>query len=318
MVTPVVGFRAAARPVEQKIAMTGTLEANEWVEVKAEINGTVEEILFEEGRKVKQGDVLLQIDRRKLDAQMAEAEANLKLAEAGRRRYQALAETRAVSGQEVDQALAAFDAAQAAVALLKASLEDSVVTAPFDGVTGARLVSPGQFIAAGAPLTTVLSPDPMKAEFEVPERHLALLRDGQPVELAVAAYPEERFRGEVYFIAPQVGEETRTALVKAKVPNPEGKLRRGMFAHLDLIVGVREDSIVIPESALVLEMDKVSVFVVDEGGAAQPREVQPGTRLPGEVEIASGLSAGEVVVTEGTQKLRPGGKVQVRFEDAPL
>ncbi|MCM8811515.1 MAG: efflux RND transporter periplasmic adaptor subunit [Candidatus Omnitrophica bacterium] len=315
MPVQVVGFKAEIRPIQDTISLTGSLEANEWVEIKSQIEGVIEEILFEEGQTVKEGQLLLRIDRRKLEAQLAEAQANLKLTDSNRRRYEALSQTRAVSKQEVDQAVAAFEAAQATVSLLKARLEDADIAAPFDGVTGARLVSPGQFIAAGTPLTTLLHPDPMKAEFRVPERHLSRLQEGQEVEVAVAAYPDERFTGTVYFIDPQIDEATRTALVKARVPNPEGKLRRGMFVNLNLILQVREKAVVIPEIALTLQGDAASVFVVDETSSAQIRQVQTGARLADAVEILSGVSEGETVVIEGTQKVRPGGKVQVRYEE---
>jgi len=311
MIVQVVGFQSKQQPIQDKISLVGTLQANEAVEIKAEIDGTIDEIGFEEGQRVSKGQMLLRIDRVKLEAMLAEAEANLKLADANRKRYQALSETRAVSQQEVDQAVAAFEVGRSAVHLAKARLEDAVIAAPFDGVTGARSVSVGQFIAQGTPLTTLINSDPMKAEFHVPERYLAQIRDGQTVEVAVAAYPEDRFAGQVYFVSPQVDEATRTVLVKARIPNPDGRLRRGMFANLDLIVRVREQAIVVPEGALMLKGDAASIFVIGQNDIAEIRPVETGVRLAGWVEIASGLSEGETVVIEGTQKLWPGAKVKV-------
>ena len=317
MAVHVVGFRAVTQPVEERVAVIGTLAANESVDIKSELDGMVEEIGFEEGARVEAGAVLFRIDRSKQEASLAEAEANLKLAEATRGRYAALTESRAVSRQEADQAIASFESRQASVALMHAQLQDATMTAPFAGVMGVRLVSIGQYVAKGQLLTSVVETDPMKVECYVPERLIGRVAQGQAIEVRVAAYPDEGFRGMVYFVDPTIHAETRTVLVKARLPNPEGRLHAGMFANLDLILQVRERAVVIPESALLLEGERASVFIVD-GGTAQPRPVTPGLRLAGALEIQSGLSPGETVVIEGTQKLAPGVPVQVRYDERPL
>lgn len=313
----VVGFRAVEQPLEERIAVIGTMAANESVDIKSELDGVIEEVGFQEGQRVDAGAVLFRIDRRKLEASLDEAEANLKLAETTLGRYAALAETRAVSQQEVDQARTAFEARQAAVELIHVQLQEATVTAPFAGTTGARLVSIGQYVTRGQSLTSLVDTDPMKVELSVSERFLGQLAEEQELDLHVAAYPEERFRGTVYFLDPTVDLGTRTVLVKAHLPNPDGRLRAGMFANLDLILQVRERAVVIPESALLLEGDRASVFVV-EGGKAQPRPVTPGLRVAGALEIREGLAAGALVVIEGTQKLAPGAPVQAREDARPL
>jgi membrane fusion protein (multidrug efflux system) len=313
----VVGFRAVEQPVEERVALIGTLAANEAVDIKSELEGAIEEIGFEEGQRVTAGTVLFRINRRKLEALLAEAEANLKLAGATLERYAALAASRAVSQQEVDQARTNFEARQAAVDFIRAQLQDATVVTPFDGVMGAREVSIGQYVTKGQPLASLADTNPMKAEFDVPERFLSRVAEGQELDVQVAAYPDERCRGAVYFIDPRVNPGTRTVLVKARLPNPEGRLRAGMFANLALILQVRERSVVIPESALLLEGDRASVFVVEDG-KAQPRQVTVGVRMAGALEISAGLSSGELVVIEGTQKLGPGVAVQVREETRSL
>ena len=157
----------------------------------------------------------------------------------------------------------------------------------------------------------------MKVEFSVPERFLGQVAGGQAIEVQLAAYPGEQFHGTVYFIDPRVSLETRTVPVKAHLPNPDGRLRAGMFANLDLVLQVRKRAVVIPESALLLEGNQASVFVVTDG-KAQPRPVSPGVRLAGALEIREGLLAGEVVIIEGTQKLGPGSPVDVRLDDRPV
>ena len=315
MTVSVVGFQAVAQPLEERVAVVGTLAANESVEIRSELEGLIEDIGVEEGQRVAAGDLLFRIDRKKLEASLAEAEANLKLADATLQRYAALAESRAVSQQEVDQAKMSFEARAAAVELMRAQLQDATVTAPFAGVVGARLISLGQYVTRGQSLTSLVDTDPMKAELNVPERFLSRLAEGQELEVRVTAYPEDAFRGTVYFVDPTVNPETRTVLIKARLPNPDGRLRPGMFANLQLVLRIREQALVIPETALLMQGDRTSVFVVDDQQQAQLRPVTIGLRLVGMAEVTSGVTQGEVVVVEGTQKLRPGAPVQVRFEE---
>lgn len=317
MAVHVVGFRAVEQPVEERVAVVGTLAANEFVDIRSEMDGAIEEIGFEEGQHVAAGDVLFRIDRIKLEASLAETEANLKLAETTLERYAALAESRAVSKQEVDQARAAFEARRASVQLMRAQWQDATVVAPFSGIVGVRLISLGQYVTKGQALTSVVDTDTMKAEFSIPERFLSQVAAGQAIEVQLAAYPGERFHGIVYFIDPRVSAETRTVLVKARLPNPDGRLRAGMFANLDLVLRMRKRAVVIPESALLLEGSQALVFVVADG-KAQPRPVRLGVRLAGVVEIREGLLAGEVVLIEGTQKVGPGSPIEVRLDERPV
>lgn len=311
----VVGFKAEARDLSETISLVGTLQANEVVEIKSEISGTIEGVYFTEGDAVKQGDLLIEIDKKKIQAGYVQAEADLKLAQTTVDRYKALIESKAVSQQEYDQATAAFESAKASLDLVNEQLKDAAITAPFDGVMGQRLVSVGQFISQGASLSYLVSQNPIKAEFHVPERFLGEVEKGQKISMKVAAYKEEVFSGELYFIDPQIDALTRTALLKAYVPNDDGRLRSGMFANLDLIVNVKTGAIVIPETALITKGDTVLVYKVKDDQTVEQQAVTPGVRKEGVVEITSGLAPGDVVVTEGHQKLGPGATVEVRFED---
>ena len=211
--------------------------------------------------------------------------------------------------------MAILEADEATVKLTKAQLSDATIVAPFDGVMGARSVSEGQFITKGTSLTSIINQNPMKAEFNVPERHLSRVNLGQDIEITVAAYPEKKFNGKVYFVAPQIDELTRTALVKARVPNPDGILRRGMFASLNLIVDIQNNALIIPETAMMLKGDEVSVFTVDNEDRVHVKKIEVGLRFDGMIQILSGLKEDEVVVTEGHQKLREGVKVNMKFQE---
>jgi membrane fusion protein (multidrug efflux system) len=190
-------------------------------------------------------------------------------------------------------------------------MKDTRILAPFSGVIGARMISPGQVIAPQQMLTMIADLDPVKVELNVPERFMSRVANGQKIELTVAAFPAEKFVGEVYFIAPQLDPVNRTGLVKAKVANSDLRLKPGMFASLDLTLKVNDEAVVIPEAALMPQGDHIMVYVVDEQMTAQLRPVKPGLRQAGRVEIVEGIKEGETVVIEGWQKARPGGKVRL-------
>lgn len=312
----VVAVEAKSQPVTESLSLVGSIAPNEMVEIQAETEGIVQEILFAEGQRVEKGQLLIRLDDTKLAASVGEAESSFKLSQANFERAKQLLKDTLISKQEFDQAAATFDLNQATLGLKQRQLKDARINASFTGITGARKISPGQVISKGTVLTALVDLDPVKVEVNVPERYLPRLKIGQPLEFTVAAFPGEKFRGEVYFISPQINENLRTALVKARIPNPDAKLRGGMFASMELTLQVREAAIVIPEPALMSSGDNFSVFVVDKDGKAQMRPVQVGLRLAGRVEVVKGLSAGEKVIVEGVQKLGPGSPVKLAPSEA--
>lgn len=308
----VVAVEAVRQPVVETLSLPGTAAANEMVEIKPEIDGVVEEIVFREGQIVEKGDLLLTLDASKLEAGVAEAEANYNLSKATFERAKELISGQLISPQEYDQAASTFALNAATLDLKRRQLKDTKIYAPFSGIVSARNASPGQVITKNTVVTWLVDVQPIKVEFNVPERVVSQLEIGQKVEISVTAYPDVRFQGTVFFISPYVDPETRTLLIKAEVPNPEYRLRPGMFASLDLTLRVREDAIVIPEAAVhqILPDDRASVYVVNEQ-TAELRSVTLGTRMPGKVEIVKGIQSGELVVVEGAQKLAPGSKVKL-------
>jgi membrane fusion protein, multidrug efflux system len=314
--TQVVAVKAGHQPVTEALSIVGSVLANEAVDIKSEVGGTVEKIHFEEGQRVEAGALLVELDAGKVGASLAQAEANLNLAQLKWDRVQDLLKTRAVSQQEADEGRSGFDSATANVQLFREQLKDTQIRAPFAGVLGERMVSPGQVIAAEQKLTFLADIDPVKVEGSVPERFLSRVAVGQKFVFHVAAYPGEDFEGEVYFIAPQIDAANRTGLVKARVANPDGKLKPGMFATVDLALEVKKDAVVIPEAALMPQGDTTMVVIVDADMKAQLVPVKPGIRTGGRVEILEGLKGGETVVVEGWQKTRPGGAVMLAPPDA--
>jgi membrane fusion protein (multidrug efflux system) len=314
----VVAIEARRQSVSETLPLVGTLMADESVEIKSETDGTIEEISFQEGQLVEKGQLLVKLDESKLAASLGEAEASFKLSQANFERARHLASEKLISQQEFDQIAATFDVTRATLELKRRQLKDARIYAPFAGAVGARSVSPGQVITKDAVLTWLVDFDPIKAEVNVPERFLSQLQIGQIIQFKVASHQDREFKGEVYFISPNVDQGSRTALVKARIANPQLLLRPGMFANVDLTLRVRGSSVVIPEAALsqVLEGDRATIYLVDAHQTAQPRKVELGVRLAGWVEIVGGLDGGETVVVEGVQKVTPGSKVRLAPAEA--
>jgi membrane fusion protein (multidrug efflux system) len=320
--TQVVTVKAGKEAVTEQLRVVGTVLANETVDLQPEVDGRVAAILFEEGQRVQAGQLLVELDSAEVEARLAEAEANARLAGSKWERAQELLKNRTTSQQEADESKAQFDMAAARVQQTAKQLRDMKIKAPFGGIIGSRQISPGQVISRMAPgrngnatIATLNDIDPVKVEGNVPERFLALAKEGAKVQLSIAAFPDKKFEGEVYFVASQIDPINRTALVKARVPNPDFRLKPGMFASAELALRVREEAIVIPEAALMPQGENFAVIVVSEDLTAQMRPVKPGIRSAGRVEILEGLQAGETVVVEGWQKTRPGGKVTLAPEE---
>lgn len=300
--------RAGTETLEEVYQAVGSLEANEAVDIKAEIDAVVERIGFTEGAAVRKGDLLIQFDDTKWRAQYQQARVELENARIRAERAGRLLKTDSVSQQEYDDAQAAARSAEAVYALLEARLKETRIVAPFDGLVSERRVSPGAYVRAGDTLVRLVDLDPIKAVFNVPERYLMRLQPGQKVAVRVVSLGDRVFAGEVFFIDPQVDPVTRTIKVKARLDNPDGLLRPGLFANIALTIATHENATVIPEEAIVAQVGATVVFVVSDG-RAQVRPIRTGLRLPGKVQVMEGLQPGEEVVTAGLQKLFPGVKV---------
>ncbi len=316
-VMQVIAVQAQRQPVEETLSLVGTVTANEQIEVKAESEGFVEKIGFDEGQPVSKGHLLVTLDETKLQAALEEAEANLKLSQQTHDRAKELLESKLISEQEFEQATSRRAADDATVAGRRRALREARVYAPFEGVVGARQVSPGQLVSRATTLTWLVDLDPVKVEFNVPERFLSQVQPGQNIGVGVAAWPGQVFRGPVFFVAPFVDPVMRTVLVKAEIPNEKRLLTPGMFANLVLTLQVRTNAVVIPEAALsqVLDGNRGVVLVVNGDDTVVAKPVTVGVRLPGKLEVVSGLDGSERVIVEGLQKIAPGMKVKLGVPD---
>jgi membrane fusion protein (multidrug efflux system) len=302
------------RPVEfaavrREIDAVGSLRSNESVIVRPEIAGRITEILFKEGQTVRKGAPLFRLDAAIARAQVEQARASLALSRANFERVADLLRKGAATQRAYDEAVATLRADEAALALATATLEKTTLVAPFDGVLGLRKVSIGDYVTPGQDLVNIENIDSLKVDFRVPEIHALHLTAGQAIRVTLDAVPGESFQGQVYAIDPAIDPNGRAVILRAQIPNPDGRLRPGMFARVTLLLEERKDAIVVPETALVPIGEEQFVYrVVDEKAALT--KVQLGQRRESRVEIVAGLPRDALIVVEGAMKLRDGTPVR--------
>lgn len=297
------------RLLRERLATTGTIEAGERVDVVSEISGKVEEILFDEGSVVEKGQVLVRLDDRELVAERDRATYRLELARKRERRQQTLLDDELVSQDEYDLALNQLNVLRAELELAETQLVKTEIRAPFSGVIGFRYVSPGSFVASQDRIATLQDIDPVKVEFTVPEAYIGQIRVGDSIEFRVKG-SDEPHAASVYAIEPSVDRNTRSLRLRARSPNPEGRLLPGAFADVSLAVREVADALTVPSIAVVPELGGKKVFVVEQG-RAEPRLVHTGIRTEAEVQVTDGLEPGDRVIVSGIQQLRPGRAVEI-------
>lgn len=303
----VVTAPVVQKPIAIRIEALGTAHANEAVEVTSKAGNKVLAVRFDEGQWVRRGHVLVELDGAQDRADLAAAEAARAESRSAYARSRDLYAQQALSQSQLEQIEATLKGNEARVASAAARVADTVIRAPFDGRVGLRRVSVGALVSPGTMITTLDDTRTMKLDFDISEIFIAILKPGLTVAATSIAYPGVSFDGMVESVDSRVDPVARSIKVRARIPNPEGRLRPGMF----LTIEVSRDPIpglVVPEEALVPERGKVYVFVVTDGKVSR-REVAIGRRSPGEVEITGGAAAGERVVIEGTQKIREGSVV---------
>jgi membrane fusion protein (multidrug efflux system) len=307
-VVDVVSAVAKTKPLGVVIEAVGTARANESVDVTSKVSNTVAAIRFEEGDRVRRGQVLVELDATEARAALAEAEAALAESENQFKRSRDLYAQQALSIAQLDQIEATLKANRARVDVARARLADTYVRAGFDGRTGFRRVSVGSLVAPGTVVTTLDDTSIIKLDFTVPETFLYVLTKGLPITASTVGLPGKEFHGKVSHLDSRVDPVTRSITVRAEIPNENGLLRPGMFMTVSLR-GQQTPSLVIPEEAIVPEQGKAYVYALEDG-IAKRREVRLGKRRPGEVEIVSGLVENERVIVEGTQNVRDGSRVR--------
>jgi membrane fusion protein, multidrug efflux system len=306
--TAVETVRVQSRVLSSQIETVGTLRADESAVVRPEVAGKIEKIHFIEGQRVLRGALLFSLDGSLTQADLNEANANLENIRRAGARAGELAGKQLIARADLDKAKATLSVDQARAASARTRLDKAQLRAPFDGVVGLREVSVGDYVNAGQALVDLVRLDPMEVDFRVPEVQLGKIAVGQSINLAVDAFSEKKFTGEIVAIAPTVDAAGRSVLLRARIPNGDLALRPGLFARVQIMLGTNPAALMVPEQAIWPSGDQKMVYrVVD--GIAKLVPVSLGERQPGFVEVRSGLKVGDEVVTSGQLKLFDGAKV---------
>jgi membrane fusion protein (multidrug efflux system) len=290
----------------------GSLRSRQGVMLRPEVGGRVKQIFFNDGQRVRQGQVMVQFDDQLQRAQVAQAKAELSIAEANHKRNQELVAQNFISQRAIDESGAALDVSRAKLSLAEATLQRLKVLAPFDGIAGLKQINVGDYLKDGADMVNVEDIDAVLLDFRLPERFQARVRAGQKAQLTVDALPGRPFTAIVQAVDPLIEANGRSVGVRGCIDNRQQQLRPGMFARVNAVFGTRENALVIPEEAIIPQGGRTFVVKVVAGDKPDVRvservAVKVGLRQPGKVEILEGLSAGDTVVTAGHQRLQKDG-----------
>jgi membrane fusion protein (multidrug efflux system) len=329
---PVTLVEVRSVDLRDRIEATGELLAKEDAAIAAEVDGRITEIVVDEGAAVEAGQSVLEIDPERRELELQSARARLDEARAASRnqqrefqRVKELHERNVASDTQLDQAETAvklarsrLQAAQADVGVAERALRDATVSAPFSGLVAERFVGRGEYVSPGQQLFHLVSLDPIQVEFHLPEIDSGRVRLGQSVDLRVDPHPDEVFQARVSIVSPTIDPRTRTLRVKGELSNPDGKLRPGLFARVDLGIAMRRGVRLIPEEAILRRADGAVVFRLGPENRVVRLAIETGIHRDGEVEVVRGLDSGDLVVARGHAALVDGELVVPRHADGSL
>jgi RND family efflux transporter, MFP subunit len=292
----------------ETISATGTVRADESVELQAEISGKVVSINFTEGTLVKKDDLLVKLNDSDLRANLERYRHSKDLAEVRFRRYAQLFTQKVVTQDDYDSAVSEMNVQQSFIDLYEAQIEKTEIRAPFDGVVGLRYVSVGALVTASTQIATLQRLDELKIDFSVPEKYAGRIKVGSEIRFSVADGLRQ-YAGRIYAIDPRIDSGTRSLMVRAVGANPDGSLLPGAFTNVVVPLQQLADAVLIPAEAVIPGLDEKNVFVLKDG-VAQRRAVETGVRTSTQVHILSGLQPGDRVITSGLQTMRANQPVE--------
>lgn len=311
--TPVILGAVKKQAMSDRIEALGTLTANESITVSSQVTEVITHIHFDDGQRVKSGDVLAEMTNNEEHALLKEAEALVQEAEEQLQRASPLARKGITSDSQLSERRRDFHAASARLEAVKSRISDRIIKAPFDGVIGLRKISVGALVEPGTEVATIDDDSQMKLDFTIPATFLPSVSIGLPITAKATAFGERQFKGQVSSIDSRIDPVTRSIVLRAIIANPDGILRAGALMTVEIFRNPRE-AVVVSENAIVARSKHTYVYVVDpeaEAPVAKRREVSLGARQTGIVEVLDGLKVGELVVTDGTLRVRPDGSVKI-------
>ncbi|CAN5422905.1 efflux RND transporter periplasmic adaptor subunit [soil metagenome] len=303
------GFIVRSASLDNRLFISGSILANESVEIRSEISGKVDRILLKEGEPVSKGQLLVKLVDTDLQAQLHKTNASLKLAQVKKDRISKLLKVQGVSQEEFDNADNEAESLIADAEVLKVQISRTELRAPFNGVLGLRNISEGSYISPAQIVATIQQLNPVKIEFSIPEKYSGKIKNGTTIYFLTEA-SDEQYSGTVYAIEPNIDPVSRTLKVRATAPNMANKLMPGSFVKVDLLMGRQADALLIPSQAIVPVLKGQQVFVAREG-VAVAIPVKIGMRNDSMVHVIDGLTSGDTVVTTGVMGVRQGSKLKM-------
>ena len=307
--TPVTFYVVKGQDFSNTISLSGSIEANEQIEIRSEVSGIVENIAFTEGSSVTKGQVLFKVNDIELRAQLAQAKTKESLASENERRAKLLLQKEAISQEEYDIASADYRTAKAQTQLIQAQIGKTTVRAPFSGKIGLRSISPGTYVTPTTLIAKLFSTNPLKITFSIPEKYATEISKNNTITFTVPNV-KETFTAKIYALEPAIEATTRTLQIRALTDNSNGKLLPGTFANIELPLKNIKDAIIIPTEAIVPIQDGKKVFIANNGKAKEVK-VETLTRTDKDVVITSGLKIGDTVLTSGVMSLKDEADIKI-------
>ena len=308
----VTGIVATPQTFDNNLSLSGSIEANEQVEIRSEVSGIVEAIYFKEGSNVGKGQVLFKVNDLELRAQLRQTATREGLASENERRARLLLQKEAISQEEYDLARADLKSAQAQSQLIRAQIAKTSVRAPFSGRIGLRSISPGTYITPAILVAKLVNTGKLKITFSIPEKYATQVKTNTNITFSVSG-STEKFNANVYAIEPEVAVATRTLQVRAIAENKNGKLLPGTFADVELPLDIIRNAIVVPTEAIIPVQNGKKVFISSNGKAKEVM-IETATRTDATILVLSGLKAGDTIITSGVMSLKNETPVTVKIK----
>lgn len=306
---PVSGVVVNPQKVDNKISVTGSIVANESVELKSEISALVEKIHFKEGTEVRKGELLVSLDDDEIIAQLEKMRYTQQLMKEREFRQRSLLDKEAISQEEYDISLTELNTVASDIKILQTKYQKTKIRAPFDGTVGLRYISVGSYLTPNESIVMLFSIDPAKIDFSVPEKYSKKVKVGDEIRFITDAMESPR-SGKIYALEPQVDIETRTLRMRALSPNPDRSLLPGQFAKVELIFNTLEEALMVPSEAVIPELGGYKIYV-SRGGTVESKVVEVGIRTESQVQVVSGLQPKDTIITSGILQIRPGSNVDL-------
>src|SRR6218665_1256856 len=306
----VSAIKVEPQDYSNSISLSGSIEANEQIEIHSEVSGIVENISFTEGAQVSKGQVLLKVNDVELRAQLAKAKTKEGLSSENERRAKLLLQKEAISQEEYDIASADFRSMKAQTQLIQAQIGKTSIRAPFSGRIGLRNISPGTYVTPTTLIANLVSSNQLKITFSIPEKYASQIIKGSEINFTVPNVAD-KFKAKIYALEPGIELSTRTMKIRALTDNSNGKLLPGTFANIELSLGTIKDAIIIPTEVVVPVQDGKVVYIAQNGKAKEVK-IEALARTDKNIVITSGLNPDHSLITTTVMSLKNDADIKVK------